>query len=395
MSSRPVVVVGAGVFGASAALELRARGHVVTLFDQGPIPHPLAASTDVSKVLRMEYGTDETYLALMEHAFAGWRRWSMEWRAAGLDDLYHECGVLMVSRGPMVPGGFEYESWQRLLARGHRPERLDGGALAARFPAWSTGRYVDGFFHALGGFGESGRVVDWMVESARRSGVEVVERKVDGLVERGRDVLGVRCGTDTVPADHVVLAAGTWVGKLLGWAHELRSTGHPVFHLRPRDPAPFTQDRFPVFTADIANTGFYGFPLHPGEQVVKLAIHGPGVTLDPDAPRAVTDAHHAWLRQLLAETFPALLDAEVTYTRLCLYADTQDGDFWIANDPEREHLTVATGGSGHGFKFAPVLGGIIADTVERKPHPLSAKFRWRPEVRLDRNREAARYHGER
>ncbi len=82
----------------------------------------------------------------------------------------------------------------------------------------------------------------------------------------------------------------------------------------------------------------------------------------------------------------------MVYTRLCLYADTHDEDFWIARDPAREGLTVASGGSGHGFKFAPVLGGIIADAVEGRANPWLDKFRWRPEVRLARGREAARCH---
>jgi glycine/D-amino acid oxidase-like deaminating enzyme len=77
---------------------------------------------------------------------------------------------------------------------------------------------------------------------------------------------------------------------------------------------------------------------------------------------------------------------------LCLYADTQDEDFWIAPDPQRPGLTVASGGSGHGFKFAPVLGAIIADAVERRESPWLSKFRWRPEVVLDQGREAARCH---
>ncbi len=82
----------------------------------------------------------------------------------------------------------------------------------------------------------------------------------------------------------------------------------------------------------------------------------------------------------------------MVYTRLCMYADTQDEDFWIARDPARDGLTVASGGSGHGFKFAPVLGGIVADVVEGVAQPWSDKFRWRPEIRMDHGTEAARAH---
>ena len=146
-----------------------------------------------------------------------------------------------------------------------------------------------------------------------------------------------------------------------------------------------------MFTADIARTGYYGFPLHR-DGVVKIGHHGPGVPVDPDAPRSVSDRQLADLRAFLADTFPALLDAELVYTRLCLYADSQDGDFWIARNPDRPGLTVASGDSGHGFKFAPVLGDLIADALEAKPNPVLERFRWRPEVRLAHGREAARFH---
>lgn len=82
--------------------------------------------------------------------------------------------------------------------------------------------------------------------------------------------------------------------------------------------------------------------------------------------------------------------APIVATLVCLYCDTWDGYFWIAPDPEREGLVMATGGSGHGFKFAPLLGAWIADAVEDRPNPLLPKFRWRPEVRPPRSEEAAR-----
>lgn len=389
-------VVGAGIFGVTAALELRRRGHAVSLLDPGPIPHPLAASTDISKVIRMEYGSDATYLVLMERARDGWLAWNDAWRAAGHEPLYHETGVLMVCRGPMRPGGFEYESFRMLRERAHAPERLDAEGVARRFPAWSTGRHRDGFYHAKGGYAESGRVVAALAAQAARDGVKLLPgRRVTAIIERGGRITGVRddAGSE-MAADTVVVAAGAWTARLVGLEASIRATGHPVFHLQPKQPGLFAAERFPVFTADIARTGYYGFPLHP-DGVVKIGNHGPGAPIDPDAPRIVTPEQHHRLRAFLAATFPALADAEIVYTRVCLYADSQDEDFWIARDPGRPGLTVATGDSGHGFKFAPVLGEIIADATEGRENPLLERFRWRPELRLERGREAARWHGER
>ena len=388
------IVVGAGIFGVTAALELRARGHAVTLLDPGPIPAPLAASTDISKVVRMEYGPDRAYMALMEEARAGWLRWNERWAADGIGALYHESGVLMVTRDLMAPGGFEHDSYRMLLTRGHRPERMDAVTITRRYPAWSTGRFVDGFYHGKGGYAESGKVVAALARQARADGVAVCEgSRMTALIEEAGRVRGVRTDRgQALFADAVVLATGVWAGTLhppLSGA--IRASGHPVFHLRPADPAFFRAERFPTFTADVARTGYYGFPVN-AQGVVKVASHALGRPIDPDAPRHLAAGAETRLRHFLRDTFPALADAPVVYTRLCLYADTQDEDFWIARDPERAGLTVAGGGSGHGFKFAPVLGGLIADAATGVHNPALGRFRWRPEVTLAHGTEAARCH---
>jgi len=190
--------------------------------------------------------------------------------------------------------------------------------------------------------------------------------------------------------DEVVLATGAWLSKLVPeLAPCIRSSGHPVVHYAPSDPELFQPDVFPVFMADVGRTGLYGFPLS-ADGVVKIATHRLGADTDPDGPRDVTAQDLDYQRTFLRETFPALADAPVVATRLCLYADTQDGDFWIARHPDVEGLTVATGGSGHGFKFAPVLGGLVADAVEAVDNPRLERCRWRPDLRVGRGGEAAR-----
>ena len=394
MQSCDVLVVGAGIYGITTALELKARGYHVAALDPGPLPHPLAASTDISKVVRMEYGADETYMEMVEQAYQGWRQWNEE---PG-ETLFHNVGVLMVSRTPMSPGGYEYESYQLLRKRGHAPERLVGDAISRRFPAWKPGAYVDGFFHAKGGYAESGRVVAALVRLAQDKGVTLYpDQAVSALIEEGTRVTGVRTRAGSAfQADHVVVAAGAWTAHLVpDLAPVFKVTGHPVFHLKPANPALFTAPDFVVFTADIARTGWYGFPYHPREQVVKLAHHGAGQVLDPEQDeRVVTDSDKGRLRAFLHDTFPALSDTPLVYTRCCLYVDTPDGDFWIDRHPHRAGLTVASGDNGHGFKFAPILGSLIADAVEGRPNPWLPKFRWRDASWQNTRKEAARSQGE-
>ena len=97
---------------------------------------------------------------------------------------------------------------------------------------------------------------------------------------------------------------------------------------------------------------------------------------------------------MLADTFPALATAPITYTRRCLYCDTLDEHFWLDHHPDRPGLSIAAGGSGHGFKFAPLLGDLIADMVLDVPNPWLDRFRWRRLAPDTPGVEAARHHVE-
>ncbi len=385
-----VLVVGAGIFGVTAALELRRRGHDVTLIDPGPLPHPLAGSTDVSKIVRVEYGADEDYTILGEESIEGWRRWN---RDLG-EELYHETGVLFMRASPLAAGTFEGDSKAVLERRGRPFELVDRERLRRDYPAWNADRYLEGLLDRQGGWVESGAVVARLAARARAEGVVLREGVTfERLVEAGSRVTGVRTTDgETLAADSVVVAAGSWTPHILPeLAPVFRSTGQPVFHLRPAAAALFEAARFPIFGADISTTGWYGFPLHPVQGIVKIARHGVGRSMHPESPaRVVTQEELADLREFLAGTFPALAGAPVVFTRICLYCDTWDGHFWIARDPSREGLVLSTGGSGHAYKFGPVLGGLTADAVEGKTNRWSGKFRWRPEVRPEKNEEAAR-----
>ncbi len=358
-----ILIAGGGIFGVTAALELRARGREVMLCDPGALPHPLAESTDVSKVVRCDYGSDLLYTQLGERALEGWRRWN-EQRV-----LYHETGVTFLTRATMRPGGFEHDSFALLTARGHRIERLDGAELARRFPAYRPGALVDGYFHAEGGWAESGNVVAHLAGRARDAGVIVREHcAVDRLVDDG-----AFAGDEHLRAETVVVCAGSWTPRLLPELTSLRAIGQPVFHFRPGDPSLFEAHHFPVFGAAIAQTGYYGFPLTDG--IVKIANHGAGreiAALERDSV-TVTAAQLEHVRAFVRDLFPRLGDA-IASTRCCVYGDSLDGHPWIAPHPERSNVVVAAGGSGHAFKFAPVLGELIANAVEGV---VVERFAWR------------------
>jgi glycine/D-amino acid oxidase-like deaminating enzyme len=248
--------------------------------------------------------------------------------------------------------------------------------------------HVDGYFNPSGGWARASRVVVGLARHARAAGVAIVEASVERITDDGAIV-----GGRAMRAELVLVANGSWAATLLPeLAGLVRPVGQPVFHLRPADPALFEAPRFCVFGADIARTGWYGFPLADG--IVKIANHGVGVPLAVDAgadARVVSDAQEAALRAFVADAFPALAGAPIAARRLCVYGDTPDEHFWIARHPDRPHVAVATGGSGHAFKFAPVLGELVADVLDGRADPaLAHKFRWRADA-LARGEEAARH----
>jgi len=362
-----VRIAGAGAMGVAVALELRARGWDVTVVDPGPLPRPEAASTDISKIVRMDYGADALYTEMMEEAIPRWRAWSARWGGG----LFHEDGFLVLARTPLAGGTFEGDSLATLTARGHRLDRLDAPAIAHRFPAWARGGYVDGYLNPVAGWVESGRALGRMIGEARAAGVrfETGEGAGDGEVR--------------------VYAAGAWTPKVLPHLSDaLWSVAQPVFHLRPKDPEAWRPPAFPVWAADIAATGWYGFPAN-ADGIVKIAHHGPGRRVDPDAPRAIAPGDEDRLRAFLRASLPGLAGAPLAHAKTCLYCDSFDGDFWIGEDEASRGRFVIAGDSGHGFKFAPVIGAVVADVLEGKPNRFAGRFA--PRKPAGRRAEDARF----
>ena len=373
-----VTVIGAGIFGATGALALARRGHQVTIVDPGA-PHPDAASTDISKIVRLEYGSDAIYTELMEHALVGWRELNERWDRP----LFHETGFVVLSRERLAPGGFEGDSLAVLERRGHSVERLNRSRLAERFPRFGE-PFIDGYFNPAGGWVESTEATQRFLTAAQQAGAEVVcaRSSVDDALAGG--------------ADRVIVAAGAWTPFLLPELQGvLRAVGQPVLHFAPSDPRAYTPPNFVPWAADIGRTGWYGFCAN-ADGIMKVANHGPGIATDPAGPRPLPTDVEDTFRAFLAQAIPSLAAAPCVGGRLCLYCDSFDSHFLIARHPHNERVMVATGGSGHGFKFAPILGQIIADEAEGGAHAafsprLVGRFGWRG---ADQKRfEDARYPG--
>ena len=298
----------------------------------------------------------------MTRAFEGWRKWNSKFHRP----LFHEVGALLLTKDEMRPGEFEWESYQCLRSHGYTLRRLENSLGKSEFTSWNAQEYTDGYYNPRAGWAESGAVTEEVIKWAEEAGVQVQhQQQCSELLKQGGRVCGVRTANDSeLTADEVVLCAGAWNLKFLPeLAGMLTVVGQPVIYFRPSNPEAFVPPTFVPWAADIARTGWYGFPVNK-DGLLKIANHGPGYKIDFSKPLPIVeqetiDAARAFLRA----SIPQAVDLPVVGTRVCLYCDSLDGDFLISRHPDVKGLTVATAGSGHGFKFAPILGELTANAV--------------------------------
>ncbi len=369
-----VGVVGAGIFGMGTAIELRDRGHDVTLFERGDIPYENASSTDVAKAIRrVNYAPNHPYVELVERSGRKWAEWQQ--RLGG--SFYFQTGQISIySESELTDGGDALASIKRLEATRKEFRTLTREQATERFPQFafddSDERVI---FDSWAGYLASGQAVSDLARLAAADGVTLNEHThVVGLAETAS---GVEVATEhgNSEFDRVVVAAGPWVGRLLPSVGEsmLISRQQMVFY-RPVDPAPFRGEVFPGWSCHPKTQGWYGFPLL-ADGTVKVASDMVGEEVDSDVERANTDAFLEEVREFVARRFPELAKGEFLGGRSCLYTNTPDGHFVVDWAPGMNRTIVAGGGSGHGFKFGGSIGEVIADALEDKANPLGDLFR--------------------
>ena len=365
-------VVGAGVFGLAAAIEAAARGHRVSVFEQGAIPHPAASSTDVAKGMRrMWYASDnETYVELAERAAVQWRAWE---ELSG-EHFYHQVGSLRAvadfSAGSPMRASADF-----LSDRGAEIAVLPAKEAGKRFPQLRFAAGEVCVYDPWAGYLESARAIGVMASIARDEGCGLHRSTpVTGVDERTSGVeVEHRGGRDRF--DRVVVAAGPWVGRLLpAVGAKVRVTRQQMLLIEPPDRQEFAGDRLPVWMIDDDGAGWYGFPLLRGGYA-KIARDRLGEAVDPDVERAGTADFRLDAIEFMQRRLPELAAGMVVEGRSCLYTNTPDDHFLVDRVPGTERIFVAGGGSGHGFKFGGALGPVIVDAVEERPNPLGDRFR--------------------
>jgi sarcosine oxidase len=350
-----VIVVGLGAMGSAIARALARRGRRVIGLDRFSPPHRLGSSHGRSRIIREAYFEQPAYVPLVQRAYELWA------------ELERESGrqLLRRTRGLMVgpPDGTLVRGALRSAhAHGLAYEELSGPEIRRRFAAFTPEPGTKGVLEPRAGVLFPEACIEAALEGAARAGAEL---RVDDEVQEWRpdgDAVRVRSARGAWSAGHVVLAAGAWLTRLVP---DLPLTvERQVLHwFEPlRDQALLAPDACPIALWELdGGRIFYTFPdLGDG---VKAAIHHDGETTDIErVRREATPEDETVVRSLLARVVPAAA-GPVRESCVCLYTNTPDHDFLIDRHPEHAQVLIVSPCSGHGFKFAPVVGEVVADLV--------------------------------
>ncbi len=357
MTTYDAAVIGLGAMGSASAYQLARRGQRVLgleAFDRG---HTLGSSGGLTRVIRLAYYEHPDYVPLLQRAWDLWR----ELEAASGEELLLETGGLYL--GP--PDGELFTGSLR-SARTHAlaHEVLDARAIAERFPMLRIAESWRGLFEPQAGLLRPERCIEANLRLAEARGAEL--RFGERVRSWRADGAGLAIVSDqgAYSAERLVIAAGAWIAGLVPELGPLLSVERvPLFWFEPLgDPGLLAPERLPVYIVEGDEDGaFYGFP-YLADQGLKVARHHSGVACDPDTvDRGAKFDDEERVRRFLRRHLPSG-DGPLRGTKVCLYTNTPDLDFVIDRRAEVP-VAYASACSGHGFKFASVVGEILADLV--------------------------------
>jgi sarcosine oxidase len=366
-----VIVAGVGGMGAATCRQLARRGQRVLGLERFDIPHMMGSSHGFNRIIRLSYFEDPAYVPLLRRAYALWR----EAEQAFGEQLLFITGSIDGGRpeGRVVAGSLEA---CRLHGLAH--EVLDATELTRRFPGYRLPQGYAAVYQPEGGFVASDRAIIAHVELALADGADIRARE-PLLSWQPTPGGGVRVTTPRgrYEAGQLVLSTGAWIGEhvpaLAGKAVPERQV---LGWFRPEEPAHFRLGALPVGNVLTDDGHIYVFPQW-GVPGFKIGLyHHFNETGAADAlSREPTAADEAALRALVQRYFPGA-DGPVMALRACLFTNTADEHFVIDRLPGLPQVVVASPCSGHGFKFASVMGEILADLATGRTPPFDlALFR--------------------
>jgi monomeric sarcosine oxidase len=367
-----VIVIGGGTMGTAVGWALGKRRVRTLVVEQFQHVHSLGSHGGKTRITRHAYAESPDYVPLVDRSEELWLELAAE--AA--------CPLLIRTGGlDLQAPGFTLAREAARSLREHQlaNDWLDGAEVRQRWPAWSIGDEWEACYSPQTGFLLVEPSLRAMADAARLRGVtfRVQEAVWDWQANAG----GVRVRTtqNEYQGSTLVITAGAWAGKVLaGLGLPLTVVRKVLWWFAVRDPARLGLGQFPVFLAEGPPGIIYGLPIH-GDPGIKIANHSGGDTTSPDnVDRVVRRSEAAEVVEFARMALPDVTEG-VLESAVCLYTLTPDRHFIIDRHPAHPNVAIAAGFSGHGFKFAPVIGELLAALAldpSSQPIPLFAMSRF-------------------
>ncbi len=358
-----VIVIGVGSMGSATCYYLAKQGYNVLGLEQFDIPHELGSHAGQSRIIRKAYFEHPDYVPLLERSYQNWKALEDETGA----QLYFKTGLLYFGKSDhaLIKG-------LRLSAQKYSIEVKDLSAqqVEAQFPQFRIPEKYDRLIEPDAGFITPERAVLLYTERAIQNGATIRTKEKTLEWKKTGSTITVKTDKNTYQCNKLIITAGPWAGKVIpGLSKNLSVTRQMIAWVKPKKWQSFELGNFPCWTiADDTKPGiFYGFPILPtgkfgGPIGLKLAHHTHGAVSDPDTiNRNPTAEDESNLIDVLTKFIPD--GYESTHVmKACMYTNTPDENFILdyVSGFEKD-VVVAAGFSGHGFKFASVVGEIMAD----------------------------------
>jgi len=350
------VIVGLGAMGSAACCELARRGMSVLGFDRFTSPHAHGSSHGDTRIIREAYYEHPLYVPLIQRAYEAWRE--LEQRV--------DRSLLRVTGGLMIgPRDGELVSGARRSAELHRlpHEEMDAAEVSRRFPALRPDAHMVGLYEPRAGILYPELCITSFLELAAAHGGRL--RYEEPVLDWRADGAGVsvRTAQARYEASTLVLSVGAWLPSLLRPRRVPLTIERQVLHwFAPRVARHLDPHCCPIFMFEYQPRRFcYGFPLHHG--AVKAALHHDGRPTDPDEVEDVEPGEVEHIRRLLERYLPDA-GGRCLRSATCIYTNTPDRHFLLDVHPDHANVLLVSPCSGHGFKFASVIGEIVADLIE-------------------------------
>lgn len=359
------IVLGGGTMGSAAAWALGRRGLKSLVLEQFQHVHAMGSHGGETRIIRHAYAESPEYVPLVLRADELWQ----ELEAETGEQILIRCGGL-----ELAAPGYSHARSARASADEHGLpyEWLSAQEASARWPAFQIPDGWDALYNPGSGFLLTEPALRGMGAAATRLGAKFLEQQPAtswGVDDRG---VWVATAAERYEADALIVTAGAWASQMLS------DLGLPIQVLRKTlwwqevdEPDRYQPDRFPVFIADSPAGEIYGFPIF-GTAGLKIANHAGGEPVDVDTvDRTTRPGENRDCLELAARLLPGVRP-NVIKSAACLYAMTPDTDFIVDRDPRSPRVAFGAGFSGHGFKFAPAIGELLADLIvspESQPVP--------------------------